>query len=111
MVEVVPRKTEIRIRVRGCLLLLLALLILALATLWAVTGTRWGASNPYSESLNSYFGRIYRFTPKTKPQDDLPAALRLHALESVGSDRYALLFSATDRDRNALTVIPAAAVS
>lgn len=110
MVEVVPRKTEIRIRLRGCFFLLALVAVFALIALWALLGTQFGARNPWSESLRR-FAPLRVFSPKAKPADNLGAALRIHGFEALGGGRHAVLFSVTDDNRDPVNVVPLSAVA
>ncbi|HNV70046.1 MAG TPA: VWA domain-containing protein [Candidatus Ozemobacteraceae bacterium] len=97
MVEVSPKRSEVKLSYRGCLLFLFIIFLLIAVTIWSLLGTQWGASNSWAEMFRRYLTVVNRFKPGTKPEDNLTSALRIHSLEKLGEKRFALIFSATDK--------------
>ncbi len=97
MVEVSPKRSDVKLSYRGCLLFLFIIFLLIAVTIWSLLGTQWGASNGWAEMFRRYLTVVNRFKPGTKPEDNLTSALRIHSLEKIGEKRYALIFSATDK--------------
>jgi hypothetical protein len=113
MIEVSPKRTEIKIHYWKYFLFLLFMLLLGLAAVWIILGTQWGAGNSAAESLRKYLSRFNRFRPGAKAEDNLANALRIHGLEKLDGTptRYAMLFSATDGAGEPVTSITKANVT
>lgn len=111
MVEVSPKRSEVKLSYRGCLLFLFLILLIAGIALWAMLGTQWGASNSLSEMFRRYFSVVNKFRPSTKPEDNLTSALRVHSLENIGQKRYALIFSVTDKNGDPIVAVNPSEVS
>ncbi|MBF0501216.1 MAG: VWA domain-containing protein [Candidatus Riflebacteria bacterium] len=111
MVEVNPRTAPIRIKYWHYILFLALLTLLALAVLWSLLDTQWGASSSYSEFFRRYLSSVNKFRPSAKPEDNLSNALRIHGVEQVGDKRYVLLFSATDDKGEPIVSFPSADIT
>ena len=105
MVEVAPRSGEISIHYWRYILFLVVLLLIGFIALWSIFGSRWGASNSFMETFRRYITIVNRFKPSTPPEDNLGSALRIHGLEKLGSKRYAVLFSITDKNGDPIAVV------
>ena len=111
MVEVNPRSAPIKIHYWRFVLFLVILALIALALLWGLLGTQWGASNPMAEWTRRYLSFANRFRPSAKPEDNLANALRIHGIEKLGDKRYALFFTATDKNGDPIVAVPATGVT
>lgn len=111
MVEVNPRSTQITIHYWRYILFLAILALIGFGFLWGLLGTQWGASNPLAEWVRRYLSVINRFRPSAKPEDNLANALRIHGIEKLGEKRYALFFSATDKNGDPIVAVPTTGVT
>ena len=102
MVEVSPKKDQLRIPVWKYLLFLLLLLIILIALLFFTFSSGFSARNSFLESLRRYLSFASSMNPGLKPQDDFGEALRIHGIEKVGEKRFYLYVSVTDKNSSPL---------
>jgi hypothetical protein len=105
MVEVSPKKDQLRIPVWKYLLFLLLLLIVLIAALLFTFSSGFSARNSFLESLRRYLSFASSMNPGLKPQDDFGEALRIHGIEKVGEKRFYLYVSVTDKNSSPLKTL------
>ena len=106
MVEVAPGKKEpLKIPVWKYILFLVLMGIISLIMAWYALSSNFGAQNSFLEKLRKYFAFAASYRPNIKAEDNFESALKIHGIEELGENRFALFITATDKKGNPLTSI------